>query len=168
MSSISFLFSYDVRKGKAGRHWWDEQRFDKRVRFLLPSPAGSSSSSHVSRSAGIHQTSSTGLLPARLQIAGVTRQDAGDYRCRIDFNSAPSRNFKYRLVVIGRKSEWELFLISRTYTPEIPWQCCGRAVAILRSLHRWKGSLMMWSNPPPLCKMWWDPPLEPNGYTVRG
>jgi hypothetical protein len=33
----------------------------------------------------------------------VTRQDGGDYRCRVDFNSAPSRNFKYRLVVIGKE-----------------------------------------------------------------
>jgi hypothetical protein len=46
--------------------------------------------------------SSTSTL-ARLQIVNVTRQDGGDYRCRVDFNSAPSRNFKYRLVVIGKE-----------------------------------------------------------------
>ncbi|EFX86744.1 hypothetical protein DAPPUDRAFT_44172 [Daphnia pulex] len=69
------FYSLDVRRGRSGRHWWNEERFGRRVRFLASTLA-------------------------RLQIVNVTRQDGGDYRCRVDFNSAPSRNFKYRLVVI--------------------------------------------------------------------
>ncbi len=92
--------SLDVRRGRSGRHWWNEQRFGRRVRFLLPATTsfgGVSSSSSSSSST----RNSTAASLARLQIVNVTRQDGGEYRCRVDFNDAPSRNFKYRLVVIG-------------------------------------------------------------------
>lgn len=90
--------SLDVRRGRSGRHWWNEQRFGRRVRFLLPLSTGGASSGASSKT-----TTSTASL-ARLQIVNVTRQDGGDYRCRVDFNDAPSRNFKYRLIVIGQSS----------------------------------------------------------------
>ncbi|XP_046638968.1 uncharacterized protein LOC124320237 isoform X2 [Daphnia pulicaria] len=98
------FYSLDVRRGRSGRHWWNEERFGRRVRFLLPQAPSSSSSSSSSSSTSMggsffKNASSTSTL-ARLQIVNVTRQDGGDYRCRVDFNSAPSRNFKYRLVVI--------------------------------------------------------------------
>lgn len=88
------FYSLDVRRGRSGRHWWNEERFGRRVRFLLPQ----TSSSPPSSGGGSFSRNASAL--ARLQIANVTRQDGGDYRCRVDFNSAPSRNFKYRLIVI--------------------------------------------------------------------
>ena len=96
----SAIFSLDVRRGRAGRHWWNEQRFGRRVRFLLPSSTGA-----------VGPRNTTTL--ARLQIVNVTRQDGGEYRCRVDFNNAPSRNFKYRLVVIGEFLSFFLFTSTR-------------------------------------------------------
>lgn len=72
-----------MRRSRTGRHWWDEQRFGQRVRFFVP------------QSSGAKQPA------ARLVITNITRQDAGDYRCRVDYNNAPSRNFKYHIVVVG-------------------------------------------------------------------
>lgn len=100
-------YSLDVRRGRSGRHWWNEERFGRRVRFLLPqapsSSSSSSSSSSTSMGGSFFKNASSASTLARLQIVNVTRQDGGDYRCRVDFNSAPSRNFKYRLVVIGKE-----------------------------------------------------------------
>ena len=39
---------------------------------------------------------------ARLQISNVSRSDAGHYRCRVDYRNAPTRNFKYHLIVVGK------------------------------------------------------------------
>lgn len=97
--------SLDVRRGRSGRHWWNEERFGRRVRFLLPQ----TSSSPPSSGGGSFSRNASAL--ARLQIANVTRQDGGDYRCRVDFNSAPSRNFKYRLIVIGEPQISYFFII---------------------------------------------------------
>jgi len=74
------IYSFDVRGRKVnmGRHWWDERRFGKRAHFLL------ASANRV----------------ARLQISNVSRSDAGHYRCRVDYRNAPTRNFKYHLIVV--------------------------------------------------------------------
>ena len=74
--------SFDVRGRKVnmGRHWWDERRFGKRAHFHL------ASANRV----------------ARLQISNVSRSDAGHYRCRVDYRNAPTRNFKYHLIVVGK------------------------------------------------------------------
>lgn len=95
--------SLDVRRGRSGRHWWNEERFGRRVRFLLPQATLPAS--------GLFTRNASTTALARLQIANVTRQDGGDYRCRVDFNSAPSRNFKYRLIVIGESNLFTLFLV---------------------------------------------------------
>ena len=96
---VCLWHSFDARRsggdsGGNGRHWWDEERFGRRLRFVLPQP----SSTAGSTPAGTAATSQS----ARLQIWNVTSLDAGDYRCRVDFNTAPSRNFKYRLYVAGK------------------------------------------------------------------
>lgn len=38
---------------------------------------------------------------AALRVTNVTEQDAGAYRCRVDFRDSPTRNYRIILKVIG-------------------------------------------------------------------
>lgn len=39
---------------------------------------------------------------AALRVANVSEQDAGPYRCRVDFRDSPTRNYRIILRVIGK------------------------------------------------------------------
>ncbi|XP_018321411.1 hemicentin-1 isoform X2 [Agrilus planipennis] len=72
------IYSFDVR-GRAFRealHWSDPMMFGPRAFFL------------------------TEAKPAALTLDGVTLDDEGLYRCRVDFRTTPTRNFAINLTVI--------------------------------------------------------------------
>lgn len=74
-----FYFSFDVRGRSFHKalYWSDEQAFGPRAYFVA-----------VSR-------------PAALTIDAVQLDDEGVYRCRVDFQNSPTRNFQVNLTVIG-------------------------------------------------------------------
>lgn len=75
-----FGFSFDLR-GRAfnqALHWSDTNEFGQRAYFV------------------------TVAKPAALTLDSVTLNDAGIYRCRVDFKNSPTRNFQINLTVIGK------------------------------------------------------------------
>lgn len=42
-----------------------------------------------------------GSIRSRLKISKVAESDQGIYRCRIDFNNSPTKNYKVNLTLIG-------------------------------------------------------------------
>lgn len=73
------FFSFDVRGRSFAKalHWSDRNAFGPRANFV------------------------TTMSPASLQLENVQLNDGGVYRCRVDFQSAPTRNFQINLTVIG-------------------------------------------------------------------
>ncbi|KAE8752474.1 hypothetical protein FOCC_FOCC000596 [Frankliniella occidentalis] len=73
------LYSFDVR-GRTFEHakLWSSNVFGDRAKFRPKSGAG----------------------PAQLVLDGVTADDQGVYRCRVDFKNSPTRNMKVNLTVI--------------------------------------------------------------------
>ncbi|XP_068232063.1 nephrin-like [Palaemon carinicauda] len=72
------IYSYDVREllGGQPKHWWDAELLGSRAYFN----AGSS--------------------PSHLLLQGLTKDDAGLYKCRVDFQRAPTRNTRINLTVV--------------------------------------------------------------------
>jgi len=68
--------------GGGGRGKWSKQHT-----FLLDDYNGG----------GLYDNSSK----AALKVTNVTEQDAGAYRCRVDFRDSPTRNYRIILRVIG-------------------------------------------------------------------
>ncbi|XP_037805193.1 nephrin-like isoform X1 [Penaeus monodon] len=77
-NQLSLLHSYDVREllGGQPKHWWDADLLGSRAYFN----AGSS--------------------PSHLLLEGLAQSDAGLYKCRVDFQRAPTRNTRVNLTVV--------------------------------------------------------------------
>ncbi|KAJ1526190.1 hypothetical protein ONE63_009349 [Megalurothrips usitatus] len=78
------LYSFDVR-GRNFEHakLWSSNVFGDRAKFRAKAGQG----------------------PAQLVLDGVTAEDEGVYRCRVDFKNSPTRNMKVNLTVIVRPLE---------------------------------------------------------------
>ncbi|XP_042213244.1 nephrin-like isoform X2 [Homarus americanus] len=72
------IYSYDVREllGGQPKHWWDAELLGSRAFF------------------------NAGSAPSHLLLQGLSREDAGLYKCRVDFQRAPTRNTRINLTVV--------------------------------------------------------------------
>ena len=77
------------RPAKSAEHWSDDHVFGARARFHFHYGAPSSKSPPPP-------------LLSVLEILSVATNDAGMYRCRVDFERAPTRNSMTNLTVVGK------------------------------------------------------------------
>jgi len=77
--SANVCFSYDLRgkHSEKASHWQDKDYFNDRAFFRT----------------------TTG--PASLSVNHIGEADEGEYRCRVDFTTSPTRNSRIHLTVIG-------------------------------------------------------------------
>ena len=98
-----FLFynnsSYDLRRSgpEVARHWTDSHVLGGRASFQM---AGKQARLRVP---GSTTTQRRKRRRSVLRIRDVAISDRGMYRCRVDFQGAPTRNSKANLTVIGKK-----------------------------------------------------------------
>ena len=78
--------SYDARIGGPtnGRRWSDKERgFGHRALFQVKEPVG-------------------GRIISYLSINDIKAREAGIYKCRVDFKTAPTRNYLLNVTVISK------------------------------------------------------------------
>lgn len=74
---LNFCYSFDTRVlGPAG-HWSDDKNFGDRARWV-------------------------GQPTSALRVRDVQSHDRAIYRCRVDFQVSPTRNYRIALDVIGQ------------------------------------------------------------------
>ena len=90
------ISSYDLRRSgpEPARHWTDSHVLGGRASFQMAGKrlkvAGSNTQKRKRRR-------------SVLRIRDVAISDRGMYRCRVDFQGAPTRNSKANLTVIGKR-----------------------------------------------------------------
>jgi hypothetical protein len=94
-------FSYDLRGSgpEATRHWTDSHVLGRRASFQM--------SGKYLRSRGPGSNTMLSTMKRRrrrsaLKIRDVAISDRGIYKCRVDFQGAPTRNSRANLTVIGK------------------------------------------------------------------
>ena len=93
----SYFFSYDLRGGgpERAKHWTDNHVLAGSRAFfeMAPEQQGSRQQQQLQQQPAL----------SRLTLRSLLADDAGLYRCRVDFKAAPTRNSIANLTVIGRK-----------------------------------------------------------------
>ena len=86
------IYSLDMRNGaESASHWRDRTVLGDRVTFL------------------VNTTSSTSRMTSRLVFNTTLPQDAGPYRCRVDFWKAATRNYKIYLQLIEEAQTVQIY-----------------------------------------------------------
>jgi hypothetical protein len=114
LHTIYSCFSYDLRAGgsrstssipaMAPEHWSDNHVLGHRAYFTFAAPGGGKrehKSSSSSRKA-LPKELRRGLGLSFLTIRSIVTTDSGVYRCRVDFERAPTRNMLANLTVISK------------------------------------------------------------------
>ena len=84
------IYSVDMRNGlSSASHWRDRSMFGDRVNFVVNAKNSS--------------------IMAELRFNRTISQDAGPYRCRVDFWKAATRNFKIYLQLIEQAESVQIF-----------------------------------------------------------
>ena len=89
---------------RPAKHWTDEHVLGARVHFKLAAAAAAGDRRSYPPAAA---TSTSSSQLSQLSIRGVLSSDEGLYRCRVDFQQAPTRNSVANLTVIGKKCKLE-------------------------------------------------------------
>ncbi|XP_059086833.1 uncharacterized protein LOC131883387 [Tigriopus californicus] len=104
--SSVFSYSYDLR-GRApnqAQHWADAHVLGNRANFYLSRPVDQwDNNGLLTRNPGDKRRPIEDRLPVGtsvLTIRGISTQDRGLYRCRVDFHAAPTRNSMANLTVV--------------------------------------------------------------------
>eukprot|EP00094_Tigriopus_californicus_P004945 TCALIF_04763-PA protein Name:"Protein of unknown function" AED:0.04 eAED:0.04 QI:402/1/0.66/1/0/0/3/0/220 len=100
------VYSYDLR-GRApnqAQHWADAHVLGNRANFYLSRPVDQwDNNGLLTRNPGDKRRPIEDRLPVGtsvLTIRGISTQDRGLYRCRVDFHAAPTRNSMANLTVV--------------------------------------------------------------------
>lgn len=82
-------FSFDMRQKEKGRHWKDDRALGSRAFFHY-------------KETGMRSETGAKQIASFLTVEALNAQDAGFYRCRVDFKEAPTKNTKIHLKLIGK------------------------------------------------------------------
>jgi len=78
-----------MRVGAEGRHWVDNSTLGNRAYFQF-------------RETGTQSETGAKVIASILAIDPLVYRDRGNYRCRVDFKEAPTKNTRIHLSLIGK------------------------------------------------------------------
>ena len=81
-----------MREG-GGRHWFANNTVGSRAHFQFAKT-------------GMYSETGASVIASTLKIDPLRPEDKGIYRCRVDFQEAPTKNTKIDLRLIGKLPMW--------------------------------------------------------------
>ena len=79
----------EEQEGRRGRHWYANKTVGSRAHFTFDKT-------------GMYSETGASVIASNLKIDPLRPEDKGIYRCRVDFQEAPTKNTKIDLRLIGK------------------------------------------------------------------